>query len=210
VERRVGLTIRQRAHFTNIYAPLCPDCGQVAESKKGLQTHLAMVHGKRLAHYKLRETPGGPSYVSRPLNMESLNLDRKLLNEYLSDMKRVWRLSGVGHSDLILVERMTRKPQKEEALYAICLAIVTRGLEDAITTAAKHMRRVTKYASHHAELVRRIQQQQRYLRLKTPEAKARLLSIGLANPTICLTYAERAKAMRRAFNKRERAIHYAN
>ncbi len=102
MERRLGLTIRRRAHFTNIYAPFCPDCGQAAESRKALQTHLAMAHGKRLAHYKLRESAPGPRYVSRPLNIETLELKGKLLDEYVSDMKRIWRLSGVGHSDLVL------------------------------------------------------------------------------------------------------------
>ncbi len=40
--------------------------------------------------------------LSRPLNIESLDLKGKLPKEYLSDMKRIWRLSGVGHSDLVL------------------------------------------------------------------------------------------------------------
>jgi len=78
-----------------------------------------------------------------------------------------------------------------------------------MATAAKSERRVTEYVRNYADLVRRIQQQRRYARLKTPEAKAKLLCLGLAHPFICLTYAERAKAKRRDFKKRERATHYA-
>jgi hypothetical protein len=58
-------------------------------------------------------------------------------------------------------------------------------------------------------LVREIQQQQRYVRLKTREAKATLLSLGLANPTISLTYAERSKAKARDIKKDQRALRYA-
>jgi hypothetical protein len=168
-----------------------------------------MAHGKRLAHYKRGGGPAGLGYVSRPLNIESLDLKGKLLDKYLSDMKRIWRLSGTGHSDLVLVERITRKPPKEKALYPICLAIVTRGLEGAITTAAKRMRRVTEYVRQHADRVQRIQEQRRYSRLKTAEAKARLLALGLANPGVSLTYAERAEADCREFSRDDRVIRYA-
>src|SRR5215813_3444452 len=102
MERRVGLTIKRRSHFTNIYAPFCPDCGRATESRKALQTHLAMTHGKRLVHYKLRPGAVAPHYVSRPLNIEGQELNGELLDEYLPDMKRIWRLSEVGHTDLIL------------------------------------------------------------------------------------------------------------
>jgi hypothetical protein len=209
MERRVGLTIKLRAHFTNIYAPFCPDCGLATESRKALQTHLAMTHGKRLVHYKLRPGAVRPHYVSRPLNIEGQELNGELLDEYLSDMKRIWRLSEVGHTDLIFIERIERKSPKEKALYSICLAIVARGVEEAITTAAKRMRRVTEYVRQHSDLVQRIQRQRRYSRLKTAEAKARLLALGLANPTVSLTYAERADANRREFTRDDRAIHYA-
>jgi len=209
MERKVELTIKRRRHFTNIYAPFCPDCGQSVESRKALQTHLAMAHGKRLSHYKLREGAAGLRYGSRPLNIESLDLKGELRDEYLSGLKRIWRLSKVGHTDLILVERIMRKPPKEEALYPICLTIATCGLEEAITTATKRMRRVSEYVRQHSDLVARIQQQQRYLRLKTPEAKARLLSLGLANPAMSLTYAERATAKARDFKKDQRAISWA-
>jgi hypothetical protein len=209
VERRPGLTIKRRAHFTNIYGPFCPDCGHAAESKKALQTHLAMAHGKRLTHYKRQAKPAVPGNLSRPLNIESLNLKGKLPKEYLSDMKRIWRLSGVGHSDLVLVERITRKPPKEDALYPMCVAIVKSGLLEAITTTPKRKRRVAEYVRQHSDLVTTIQQQQRYVRLKTPEAKARLLSLGLANPTKSLTYAERSKAKVRHFRKDQRALRYA-
>ena len=208
MERRVGLTIKRRSHFTNIYGPFCPECGQAIESRKALQTHLAMTHGKRLVHYKLRPGAVGPHYVSRPLNIEGQELNRGLLDEYLSDMKLIWRLSEVGHTDLIFVERIERKSPKDKALYSICLAIITRGLEEAIATAPARMRRVTEYVRQHSDLVGRIQQQQRYLRLKTPGAKAKLLSLGLANPTISLTYAERAKANSREFRKKDRIMHY--
>lgn len=167
-----------------------------------------MAHGKRLTHYKRQEGPAGLGNVSRPLNIESLGIKGKLPKEYLSDMKRIWRLSGVGHSDLVLVERITRKPPKEKALYSICVAIVTRGLEEAITTAPKRMRRVTEYVRQRSDLVRGIQQQQRYVRLKTREAKARLLALGLANPTISLTYAERSKAKARDFKSDQRVLRY--
>ena len=123
-------------------------------------------------------------------------------------MKRIWRLSGVGHSDLVLVERITRKPPKEKALYPICLAIVARGLEEAITTAPKRMRRVTEYVNRNADRVRQIQKQRRYARLKTVEARARLLALGLANPTLSITYAERAGANSREFRKKDRVIRY--
>jgi hypothetical protein len=209
VERRPGLTIKRGSHFTNIYAPFCPDCGQAVESKKALQTHLAMAHGKRLVHYKRRESPAGRQYVSRPLNIESLDTEGKLPKKYLSDMKRIWRLSGVGHSDLILVERITRKPPKEKALYPICVAIVTRGIEEAITTTPKRVRHVTEYVRQNVDRVQRIQEQRRYSRLKTVEAKAKLLARGLANPTVCLTYAERAEANRREFTRDDRVTHYA-
>jgi hypothetical protein len=209
MQQRLGLMIKRRAHFTNIYGPFCPDCGQAVEGKKALQTHLAMAHGKRLAHYKRRESPVGLQDVSRPLNIESLDIKGKLPKEYLSDMKRIWRLSGVGHSDLVLVERIARKPPKEKALYRICLSIVTCGLEDAITTAPKRMRRVTEYVRQQSDLVRGIQQQQRYIRLKTREAKARLLALGLANPAISLTYAERSKAKARDFKSDQRVLRYA-
>ena len=79
------------------------------------------------------------------------------------------------HSDLVLVERITRKPPKEKALYSTCVAIVTSGLVEAITTAPKRMLCVTEYVRQHSDLVRGIQQQQRYVRLKTREAKAKLL-----------------------------------
>ena len=120
VQQRLGLTIKRRAHFTNIYAPFCPDCGQAAESKKALQTHLAMAHGKRLAHYKRKENSAVLGNLSRPLNIESLDLKGKLPKEYLSDMKRIWRLSGVGHSDLVLVERITRKSEGGCAVPHVC------------------------------------------------------------------------------------------
>jgi hypothetical protein len=168
-----------------------------------------MAHGKRLAHYKLQGGPAALRYVSRPLNIESLDLKGSLLDEYLSDMKRIWRLSAVGHSDLILVERITRKPPKEKALYPICRMIVLCGLEEAITTAAKRMRRVTEYVRQNADRVQRIQVQRRYSRLKTAEAKARLLALGLANLTVSLTYAERAEANCREFTRDDRVTHYA-
>jgi len=167
-----------------------------------------MAHGKRHAHYKLREGKAGSAYVSRPLNFESLDLNGKSRDEYLSDMARIWRLSGVGHSDLILIERIRQKPPKGEALYAICLVIVLHGLEEAIATTVKGMGRVAEYVRQHSDLVRRIQQQRRYSRLKTVEARARLLALGLANPAICLTYAERAKANRREFSRDDRLIHH--
>jgi len=147
--------------------------------------------------------------VSRPLNIEGQELNGELLDEYLSDMKRIWRLSEVGHTDLIFIERIERKSPKEGALYSICLAIVTRGIEEATTTAPKRMRRVAEYVRQHSDLVGRIQQQRRYLRLKTPEAKAKLLSLGLANPAMSLTYAERATAKARDFRKDQRANCYA-
>ena len=59
-----------------------------------------------------------------------LGLKRKVLDQHHSGMKRIWRLSEVGHTDLILVERITRKAPKVKALYSICLAIVARGLEE--------------------------------------------------------------------------------
>ena len=68
------------------------------------------------------------------------------------------------------------------------------------------MRRVTEYVRQHSDLVRGIRQQHRYVRLKTPEAKAKLLSLGLANPTISLTYAERSKAKARDFKKDQRVL----
>jgi hypothetical protein len=179
------------------------------ESRKALQTHLAMAHRKRLVHYKLRPGAVGPHYVSRPLNIEGQELKGGLLDEYLPDMKRIWRLSEVGHTDLIFIERIERKSPKEKALYSICLAIITRGLEEAIATAPKRTRRVTEYVRQHSDLARRIQQQRRYVRLKTPEAKAKLLSLGLANPTISLTYAERSKAKARDFKKDQRVHRYA-
>jgi hypothetical protein len=141
-----------------------------------------MTHGKRLVHYKLRPGVVAPHYVSRPLNIEGQELNGELLDEYLSDMRRIWRLSEVGHTDLIFIERIARKSPKEKVLYSICLAIIARSLEEAIATAPERMRRVREYVRQHSDLVRRIQQQQRYARLKTPEAKARLLSLGLANP----------------------------
>jgi hypothetical protein len=168
-----------------------------------------MAHGKRLTHYKRKEKSAVRGKLSRPLNIESLDLKGKLPKKYLSDMKRIWRLSGVGHSDLVLVERITRKPPKEKALYPICVAIVTSGLVEAITTTPKRKRRVAEYVRQHSDLVTTIQQQKRYVRLKTPEAKARLLWLGLANPTISLTYAERSKAKSRDFRKDQRAIRYA-
>ena len=210
MERRLGLTTKRRSHSTNIYAPFCPDCGQVIENRKALQTHFAMAHGKRPVHYKRRAGPAGSRDVSRPLNIESCDLKEKTLGEYLSDMKRIWRLSGVGRSDLVLVERVARKAQKEKALYSICFVIVQCGFDKAMATAAKRDRRVTEYVRHYADVVRRIQEQRRYARLKTSEAKAKLLCLGLANPFVCLTYAERAKAKRRDFKKRERAIYYAS
>jgi hypothetical protein len=73
----------------------------------------------------------------------------------------------------------------------------------------KRKRRVAEYVRQHSDLVTTIQQQKRYVRLKTPEAKARLLWLGLANPSISLTYAERSKANARKFKKNQRAIHYA-
>src|SRR5262249_6296748 len=159
-----------RKHFTNIYAPFCPDCGQVAESRKALQTHLAMAHGKRLVHYKRKTGAAASSgYGGPPPNIENQNLRGKQRNEYLKGMKRIWRLSGVGHTDLILVERITRKATKERALYPICIAIVTRGIEEASTTTPKRIRRVTEYVRQNADLVQRIQEQRRYSRLKTVE-----------------------------------------
>lgn len=208
VGQRLGLTIKKRAHFTNIYGPFCPDCGQAVESKKALQTHLAMAHRKRLAHYKQQARPVMSGNVSRPISIENREIKGKVPKEYLSDMKRIWRLSGVGHSDLVLVERITRKPPKEKALYPICVDIINRGLEEAITTAPKRARRVTEHVRHYSDLVRGIQQQRRYSRLKTVEAKAKLLARGLANPTVCLTYAERAEAKRREFARDDRAIHH--
>ena len=168
-----------------------------------------MTHGKHLVHYKLRPRAAGPRYVSRPLNIEGQELSRELVDEYLSDMKRIWRLSEVGHTDLIFIERVERKSPKEEALYSICLAIVTRGIEEATTTAPKRMHRVAEYVRQHSDLVRRIQEQRRYSRLKTAEARARLLALGLANPAISLTYAERSKAKARDFKKDQRANRYA-
>jgi hypothetical protein len=94
-------------------------------------------------------------------------------------------------------------------LAPICVAIVTSGLVEAITTAPKRMRRLTEYVRQHSDLVSGIQQQQRYVRLRTREAKAKLLSLGLANPTISLTYAERSKAKARDFKKDQRALRYA-
>jgi len=61
-----------------------------------------MAHSKRLTHYKRKEKSAVLGNLSRPLNIESLDLKGKLPKEYLSDMKRIWRLSGVGHSDLVL------------------------------------------------------------------------------------------------------------
>ena len=209
MQQRLGLTIKRRAHFTNIYGPFCPDCGQSVESRKALQTHLAMAHGKRLVHYKRRQGAAGPQYVSRPINIDSLGLEGKVLEQYLPDMKRIWRLSRVGHTDLILVERIKRKAPKVKALYSICLTIIARGLEEAIATAPKRMRRVAEHVRRHADLVRKIQEQQRYARLKLDESKARLLCLGLANPSVCLTYAERAEASSREFRKKDRIIHYA-
>ncbi len=210
-EARLGLTVKRRPHFTNTYGPFCPDCGQINESRKALQTHLAMAHGKRLAHYKLREGTAVFSGVSRPINVENFDLKGNLWDDgWLPDMKRIWRLSAVGHSDLILVERITRKAPKKKALYPTCLMIVLRGVEEAITTAPGRIDRATEYVRDHVNLVRRIQEQQRYSRLKTVEAKARLLALGLANPTVSLTYAERAEANSRQFTKKERITHYAS
>jgi len=110
---------------------------------------------------------------------------------------------------LIFIERIERKSPKAKALYSICLAIITRGLEEAIARPPEGMRRITEYVRQHSDLVRRIQQQQRYVRLKPPEAKAKLLSLGLANPTISLTYAERSKAKARDFKKDQRVHRYA-
>ena len=115
---------------------------------------------------------------------------------------------GVGHSDLVLLERITRKPPKEKALYPICVAIVTLGLEVAIRATPKRMRRVTEYVRQNALRIRRIQEQRRYSRLMTVEAKARLLAVRLANPKASLTYTERAEASRREFTRDDRAIHY--
>ena len=61
----------------------------------------------------------------------------------------------------------------------------------------------------HADRVQRIQEQRRYSRLKTVEAKARLLALGLANPAVSLTYAERAEATCREFTRDDRVIRYA-
>ena len=72
-------------------------------------------------------------------------------------MKRIWRLSGVGHSNLLFVERITRKPPKEKALYPVYVAIITRGPEVAITTTAKRMHRVTEYVRQNADRLQRIQ-----------------------------------------------------
>ena len=71
------------------------------------------------------------------------------------------------------------------------------------------MRRVTEYVRQNADRVQRIQEQRRYSRLKTVAAKAKLLARGLANPTVCLTYAERAEAKSRDFKSDQRAIRYA-
>ena len=63
--------------------------------------------------------------------------------------------------------------------------------------------------SQNADRVRQIQKQRRYSRLKTVEAKARLLALGLANPAKSLTYAERTEANRREFTRDDRANRYA-
>src|SRR5260370_9249727 len=208
MERRAGLMIKRRSHFTNTYAPFCPDCGQSVESRKALQTHLAMAHGKRLVPYKRRESAAGPQYVSRPINIESLGLEGKVLDQYLPDMKRIWRLSKVGNTNLILVERIKRKAPKVKALYSICLVIVTRGLEEATATAPKRMRRVAEHVRQHADLVLKIQEQKRYARLKLLESKAKLLCLGMEHPAFGLTNPAHANAKHRDFPKSHRTLVY--
>ena len=206
-----GLTVKQRPHFTNIYGPFCPVCGQPFDSKRALDTHLAMAHAKRSVHYQLRKNQKALRGVSRPINLEYLvqkGCEPDELKAWLKGMKRVRRLAKIGHTDLILVEPMTRKPPSEKRIYPMCLRIVLQGLEPTLTTAPKRMTHVRDHVSQHLNLARRIQEQQRYARLKTPEARARLLAIGLANPEVSLTRAERAKASRREFRKADRATHY--
>src|SRR5713226_5108079 len=135
-----GLTIKRRPHFANIYAPCCPECGRPMEKERTLQTHLAMAHAKRKVHYQRRKTPASLHGVNRPINVEQLvqagcgSDERKA---WLQGMKRVWRRLGTGHSDLILVEHVSRKSPRAEALYQICLRIMQRGLESAMTAAPK-------------------------------------------------------------------------
>jgi hypothetical protein len=208
---RPGLTVKRRPHFTNIYGPFCPDCGQPLDSKRALDTHLAMAHAKRTVHYQHRKTANKLSDVNRPINVEQIikagcgSDDRKA---WLRDMKRVPRLARTCHTDLILVEPVMRKPPSEKRIYPFCLRIVLRGLEPTLTSTPKRMRRVRDHVSQHLNLVRRIQEQRRYARLRAPEARARLLAVGLARPEVCLTYAERTKASPREFRKAVRATWY--
>jgi hypothetical protein len=206
-----GLTVKQRPHFTNIYAPFCPDCGLPFESKKALETHLAMAHAKRSVHYQLRKNQKALRGVSRPINLEYLvqkGCEPDELKAWLKGMKRVRRIAKIGHTDLILVEPVRRKPPSAKRLYSMCLRVVLCGLEPTLTTAPKRMRRVRDHVSQHFNLVLRIREQRRYARLRTPEARARLLAIGLANPEASLTYAERANASPREFRKANRATWY--
>lgn len=206
-----GLTIKRRPHFTNIYGPFCPDCGLPFDSKRALDTHLAMAHAKRNVHYRRRETANELSGVSRPINLEYLvqkGCEPDELKAWLKGMKRVPRLARTWHTDLILVEPVTRKPPSARRLYSICLSVVLCGLEPTLTTTPERMRRVRNHVSQHLDLVRRIREQRRYARLRTPEARARLLAIGLANPEVSLTYAERTKARPREFRKANRAFRY--
>jgi hypothetical protein len=205
-----GLTIKRRPHFTNIYAPFCPHCCRPIETKKALDTHLAMAHAEKNVHYQRGKVTGSSVGVNRPINVGDIaragcSSDEK--KAWLSGMRRIWRQSGIGHSDLILVEHVSRKPPKLEALFPICLEIMQRGLEHALATAPKRMQRVRDYVRQHLDLVRRIQAQRRFARLRTPQARAKLLVLGLGNPEVCLTYAERAEARRREFRKDGRATH---
>jgi hypothetical protein len=207
---RPGLTVKKRPHFTNIYAPFCPDCGLPFDSKKALDTHLAMAHAKRCVHYQFHKNQKALRGVSRPINLVHLvqkGCEPDESKAWLKGMKRVWRLAKIGHTDLILVEPVRRKPPSAKRLCSICLGIVQQGLEAVQTTAPKRMQRLRDYVSQHFNLVRRIQEQQRYSRLRAPNAKARLLAIGLANPEVSLTYAERAESKPREF-RGEPAIHH--
>jgi len=207
-----GLTVKQRPHFTNIYAPFCPDCGLPFESKKALETHLAMTHAKRSVHYQLCKNQKALRGVSRPINLEYVvqkGCEPEELKAWLKGMKRVWRLAKIGHTDLILVEPVRRKPPSAKRLHSICLGIVQQGLGAVLTTAPKRIQRLRDHVSQHLALVRRIQEQRRYARLRTLEARARLLAVGLANPEVSLTYAERAQASPREFRKATRAIHHS-
>ncbi len=209
VTQRLGLTIKRRPHLFNVYASSCSRCGRPFTSKKAWDVHMAMAHRQRLVYYKQRRTVKPLENVTRGINpIEGLRpASAKMLTP---DMKRVWRLSGQEHADLVLVESVLRKAPSWRVLYALCLRLVRMGpTEVALPEIPKRLRHAGGYVSSHLDLVQRIQKQRRYTRLKSEESRARLLALGLAEPQVSLTYAERAASQPRKFRKEMgRATHY--